>query len=115
LWAYLSGHPAWNTMMFVTMTLSQMGHALAVRSVRESLFKVGVFSNRLLVGAVIVTVLLQLLVVYTPFFNDLFDTRPLSLVDLAICLALSTVVFWAVEGEKLLIRRGVLSDDSRVF
>ncbi len=115
LWAYLSGHPAWNTMMFVTMTLSQMGHALAVRSARESLFRVGVFSNRLLVVAVIVTVLLQLMVVYVPFFNDLFDTRPLSLADLAICLALSTAVFWAVEMEKLLIRRGVLSDDSRVF
>ncbi|MFN8418294.1 MAG: cation-translocating P-type ATPase C-terminal domain-containing protein [Anaerolineae bacterium] len=66
------------------------------------------FSNRLLIGAVVVTVVIQLLAAYLPFFNELFGTNPLTLEQLLICLVLSTVVFWAVEIEKLLIRRGVL-------
>ncbi|MBL8134424.1 MAG: cation-translocating P-type ATPase [Anaerolineae bacterium] len=113
-WAFSSGvtaansAPAWNTMVFIFLTLAQMGHALGLRSHRESLFKVGLRGNRLLIGAVIVTVALQMVAIYTPFFNTLFNTAPLTLDQLALCLVLSTVVFWAVEAEKLLIRRGIL-------
>ncbi|MCK6580137.1 MAG: cation-translocating P-type ATPase [Anaerolineae bacterium] len=113
-WAFSSGvmaangAPAWNTMVFIFLTLAQMGHALALRSHSESLFKVGLRGNRLLIGAVIVTVALQMVAIYTPFFNTLFNTAPLTLDQLALCLVLSTVVFWAVEAEKLLVRRGIL-------
>jgi Ca2+-transporting ATPase len=113
-WAFSSvltndqGQPVWNTMVFMFLTLAQMGHALGLRSHRESLFSMNIFGNRLLIGAVIVTIVLQLLAVYTPFFNDIFNTAPLTLGQLAICFVLSTVVFWVVELEKLLIRRGVL-------
>lgn len=103
-----NGAPAWNTMVFVLLTLSQMGHALGVRSHRESLFSMKLFSNRILLGAVIMTVVLQMGAVYLPFFNDIFNTNPLTLSQLALCLALSTLVFWVVELEKLLIRRGIL-------
>ncbi|MBK8021464.1 MAG: cation-translocating P-type ATPase [Chloroflexi bacterium] len=103
-----NGAPAWNTMVFMFLTLAQMGHALGLRSHRESLFKVGLAGNPLLIGAVIVTVILQLIAIYTPFFNNLFNTSPLTLEQLLLCLMLSTVVFWAVELEKLFIRRGVL-------
>jgi Ca2+-transporting ATPase len=98
----------WNTMVFMFLTLAQMGHALGLRSHRESLFSLKFFSNRLLIGAVVVTVVLQLGAVYLPFFNNLFNTAPLSLEQLAICFVVSTVVFIAVEIEKLLIRRNVL-------
>ncbi|MBX3066925.1 MAG: cation-translocating P-type ATPase [Anaerolineae bacterium] len=114
LWAHGSdlrasnGGPAWNTMVFIFLTVAQMGHALALRSHRESIFGMPFFSNRLLIGAVVVTVVIQLLAAYLPFFNELFGTNPLTLEQLLICLVLSTVVFWAVEIEKLLIRRGVL-------
>jgi len=113
-WAFSSnllavnGAPAWNTMVFMFLTLAQMGHALGLRSHTESLFKVGLRGNPLLIGAVIVTVLLQLLAVYTPFFNNIFNTAPLTGEQLLICFVLSTVVFIGVEAEKLLIRRGVL-------
>jgi P-type Ca2+ transporter type 2C len=99
----------WNTMVFMFLTIAQMGHALALRSHRESLFSMNIFSNRLLIGAVVVTVILQLIAVYTPFFNDLFNTTPLTATQLLICAVLSTVVFVGVEIEKLLIRRNVLS------
>jgi Ca2+-transporting ATPase len=98
----------WNTMVFMFLTIAQMGHALGLRSHRESLFSMNFFSNRLLIGAVVVTVLLQLVAVYTPFFNDIFNTIGLSGEQLLICLALSTVVFIGVELEKLAMRRGIL-------
>jgi Ca2+-transporting ATPase len=98
----------WNTMVFMFLTIAQMGHALGLRSHRESLFTLNFFSNRLLIGAVVVTVVLQLIAVYAPFFNQIFNTTPLTLGQLLICMVLSTVVFWVVELEKLLIRRGVL-------
>lgn len=107
-WAWTNGNAAWNTMMFITMTLMQMGHALAVRSNKQSLFKIGFGSNPALLWAVIITILLQFVAIYVPVFQDLFGTEPLTIGELALSLALSTVVFWGVELEKLLIRRGIL-------
>jgi len=113
-WAFSSGmtndagQPVWNTLVFMFLTLAQMGHALGLRSHRESLFSMNLFGNRLLIGAVIVTIILQLIAVYAPFFNDIFGTTPLTVGQLALCFVLSTVVFWVVELEKLLMRRGVL-------
>jgi P-type Ca2+ transporter type 2C len=104
-----NGQPAWNTMVFMFLMLAQMGHALALRSHTESLFALPFFGNRLLLGAVVGTVILQLIAVYTPFFNNLFNTNPLTLTQLVICLVLGSVVFWVAELEKLLIRRGVLN------
>lgn len=104
-WAYTQNNPAWGTMVFMTLTLSQLGHALAIRSHRDSLFRIGLRSNPLLLGAVGITLLLQLGVVYIPACQTLFNTVPLSVADLALCLLLSTVVFWAVELEKWWLRR----------
>jgi len=104
-WAWNTGRQDWQTMVFTTLTLSQMGHALAIRSGRDSLFKIGLLSNRALLGTVLLTFALQMGVVYVPSFQDLFETVALPPVDLAISLALSTVVFWGVELEKWLLRR----------
>ncbi|MEW5868615.1 MAG: cation-translocating P-type ATPase [Chloroflexota bacterium] len=99
------GSPLWQTMVFTTLTLSEMGYVMAIRSNRDSLFAIGPFTNRALVGAVGLTTLLQLAVVYVPFLNDLFHTLPLPLGDLLVALALSTTLFWAVELQKWLRRR----------
>jgi Ca2+-transporting ATPase len=103
-WTWRTGWDNWQTMIFTTLTLSQMGHALAVRS-RDSLFKVGLLSNKALLGAVLLTFVLQLAVVYVPFLQNLFKTDALSLGELLLSLVLSTVVFWGVELEKWLMRR----------
>jgi Ca2+-transporting ATPase len=52
------GNPNWQTIVFTTLTLSQMGNALALRSSRESLFKIGVLSNKSLLNAVLLTLVL---------------------------------------------------------
>jgi Ca2+-transporting ATPase len=92
-------------MVFTTLTLSQMGNALAVRSERDSLFRIGLLSNKPLLGAVLLTFVLQLAVVYVPFLQGVFKTVALPPGDLAISLLLSTVVFWGVELRKWLLRR----------
>ena len=104
-WAWSTGRHDWQTMVFTTLTLSQMGNALAIRSGRESFFKIGLFTNKALLGAVLLTFVLQLAVVYVPFMQELFKTVALPPIDLAISLALSTVVFWGVELEKWFLRR----------
>jgi Ca2+-transporting ATPase len=103
-WTWRAGWENWQTMVFTTLTLSQMGNALAVRS-RESLFKVGLLSNKALLGAVLLTFILQLAVIYVPFLQNLFKTNALSAGELLLSLVLSTVVFWGVELEKWLMRR----------
>ena len=107
-WAYHSGDAHWQTMVFTVLTLSQLGHVLAIRSERESLFSIGFGSNPLLLAAVAFTVLLQLATIYVPALNPIFKTEALSAAELALSLALSTVVFFAVEAEKWLIRRGLI-------
>jgi Ca2+-transporting ATPase len=92
------------TIVFTVLTLSQMGNALAIRSMSDSLLRLGLFSNLPLLGSVVLTFLLQLLLVYYPPLQELFKTTALSWTDLALCLALSTVVFWAVEARKLIVR-----------
>jgi Ca2+-transporting ATPase len=97
--------PYWRTMVFMVLTLSQMGHVLAIRSHRDSLFRIGLFSNRWLLAAVAFTFALQLAVTYLPPMQRVFDTTALSLRDLGLALLLSTIVFWAVELQKLVVRR----------
>ena len=95
-------------MIFLTLTLAQMANVLAVRSERDFLWQVGLRSNKPLLFAVVLTFGLQLAVIYVPFLQGFFSTVPLSASDLAIGLALSSVVFWAVELEKWL-RRMILT------
>ncbi len=111
LWYYTQGGRGgeiWQTMVFTTLTISQMGNALAIRSNRESLFVQGLWSNPYLLGAVLLTCVLHIAVIYVPFLQRLFHTVALSPAELILALALSTVVFWAVEAEKWMIRRGWL-------
>ncbi|MGA9596991.1 MAG: cation-translocating P-type ATPase [Acidimicrobiia bacterium] len=102
---FAADNPAWQTMIFTVLTLSQMGQALAVRSERKSLFTIGLRSNTPLLGAVLVTLALQMLVIYWGPLQHVFGTQPLSMVELAVALAVSSVVFWATELDKLLLRR----------
>jgi Ca2+-transporting ATPase len=102
--AFRAGDPAWQTMVFMTVTMTQLFQSLAVRSQRDSIFRIGFHTNPALAATVIGTLLLQLGVVYLPFAQRIFKTVPLSPRDLGISLALSTSVFWAVELDKLRLR-----------
>ena len=97
------GH--WNTMVFTTLTLAQMGNALGLRTNRDSLFQVGLLSNKAMLGAVSLTFVLQLAVIYVPFMQEIFNTSALSPGELVISLLASSSIFIAVELDKWRRRR----------
>ncbi|MEO0129842.1 MAG: HAD-IC family P-type ATPase, partial [candidate division WOR-3 bacterium] len=103
-WAIHIGDAHWQTMVFTVLCFNQMAHVLAIRSERESLFTQGIFSNKPLLGAVLFTFLLQLCVIYIPFLQPIFKTQALTISELALCLIFSSIVFFAVEIEKLIKR-----------
>ncbi|MDD2767333.1 MAG: cation-translocating P-type ATPase [Methylococcus sp.] len=105
-WAYHSGSAHWQSVVFTVLTLSQMSNVLAVRSEQESLFRQGLFSNKPLFAAVLLTIALQMAVLYVPVLQPIFKTEALSAGELGVCLGLSSIVFWAVELEKWMRRRG---------
>jgi Ca2+-transporting ATPase len=107
-WSIARGIEYWQTIAFTVLTISQLFHSMAVRSERESIFVLGLLSNRYMLGAVLLTVALQLMVIYVPVFNPIFKTEPLPLFDLGVCFALSSLVLFAVEIEKWMIRKGWL-------
>jgi Ca2+-transporting ATPase len=107
-WGVSAGLEHWQTMVFTALTFVQLAHVMAIRSDRESLFTVGVLTNRPMVIAVVLTVILQLLLIYVPALNRVFDTAPLTLPELGLCFACAALVLAAVEIEKALVRRGLL-------
>jgi Ca2+-transporting ATPase len=105
-YAYWQAEQAtWQTIIFTILVMSQVFFALAVRSERDSLFTIGLMSNRAMLGAVLSTFLLQLAVIYVPFMQSIFQTTALPPWELALCLGLSTIVLWVSELEKLIKRR----------
>lgn len=99
-WAlnHTDGHG--QTMVFTALTLSQMAHVLAIRSETESLWRLGLGSNKALLGAVALTFALQMATIYVPLLNPVFKTQPLPAFELGLCLAAAAVVFAVVELEK---------------
>jgi P-type Ca2+ transporter type 2C len=100
-----TGQTNWQTMVFTTLTLSRIGMAGTMRSERDSLFRIGLFSNKPLLAAAIVTFWLQMAVIYVPILQTVFQTTSLSAINLTLCLVLSSIVSWAIELEKWFARR----------
>jgi Ca2+-transporting ATPase len=99
------GNENWQTMVFTTLCLAQLAHVLAIRSEKESLFRIGLFSNKYLLGAVALTFVMQMATIYVPALNGIFKTHALTIGELVITVALSSLVLVAVEIEKLIRRR----------
>ena len=109
VWAYnydsVDGNPdRWKTMVFTTLCLAQMGHALAVRSDFKLTIEMNPFSNPYVLGAVTLTTVLQLLLIYVEPLRNFFDTHLLSPTELAICFGFSMLMFVWIELEKLFQR-----------
>ncbi|WP_297202168.1 calcium-translocating P-type ATPase, SERCA-type, partial [Thermanaeromonas sp.] len=91
-----------HTMAFVTMALSQLVHSFNVRSMDQSLFAIGLATNRSLVYAFLASASLQLAVVFIPFLRGVFETVMLRSSDWGVVLTLSLVPLVAVETSKFL-------------
>ncbi len=104
-WALYTGDAHWQTMVFTVLCFLQLGQVLAVRSEKESLFTQGLFTNKLLLWSITAAIVLQLCTIYVPVLNSVFKTQPLSAAELALTLALSTIVFFAAEIDKWFRRK----------
>lgn len=89
------------TMTFTTFVFFDMFNALSCRSEKKSVFRLGLFSNHPFLYAVGLSVLGQLLVIYMPFFQAIFQTESLPLNDLLRITAWTSSVFWVDEAYKL--------------
>jgi P-type Ca2+ transporter type 2C len=105
LLAWGAGNPAWQTILFTALACAQVGQALAIRSGRDSLFRIGAGSNRVLLAMALLVLALQAAVVYLPFLQGVFTTRALTPADLALCLAAGLAVLGVLEAEKWWLRR----------
>ncbi|KAI0160346.1 calcium-transporting P-type ATPase [Xylariaceae sp. FL1272] len=90
------------TMTFTCFVLFDMFNALSCRSESKSVFRgeVGLFSNKLFNWAVSLSLAGQLLVIYFPWLQEVFQTEALGLFDLIRLFALASSVFWADEARK---------------
>ncbi|MEO1592284.1 MAG: cation-transporting P-type ATPase [Cyanobacteria bacterium J06632_22] len=112
LWAYgythsdgIAGNPErWKTMVFTMLCLSQMGHAISVRSPRLLAYQMSPWSNPYVLFAVIATSILQLLLIYVPALRSFFGTQYLAPIELAVCVGFSLLLFVWLELEKLFLR-----------
>ena len=88
------------TVAFSTLVFVQLAHTFNARSEKKSIFNIGIFSNKYLVGAVLLSVGLQISVVYTPGLQPLFGTVPLNMEEWVVILVLSSVVLLVGELKK---------------
>jgi Ca2+-transporting ATPase len=93
----------WKTMVFTTLCLAQMGHALAIRSSSRLLVQINLWSNPYLLASVVLTSILQLLLIYIEPFRNFFGMQYLPLNELGVCLGASALVLVWIELEKLFL------------
>ncbi|WP_392531775.1 cation-translocating P-type ATPase [Nostoc sp. C117] len=111
-WAYQYTHAdgyqgdreAWKTMVFTTLCIAQMGHAIAIRSNNRLTIEMNPFSNIFVLAAVVVTTILQLMLVYVPPLREFFGTHYLTLQELGVCIGFSALMFVWIELEKIFLR-----------
>ena len=104
------------TVAFTVLAFAQMFQVMAIHAGdRSSFFRIGFKGNRLLFWAVLSTFVLQLFVVYVPFVQDLFDTAAMTWTQIAVSVAVASLVLFAVELEKVFKRRKLQADESAIL
>jgi len=93
------------TMVFITLILAELVNAFNCRSPIHSLFTVGFWQNRFLLGSVLLSLAIMVVVIHWQPLTVLFHTRPLGLQDWLVAAGLSLTIFPVVEVTKWLLRR----------
>ena len=93
------------TMTQAAIVFGQVANGFGCRTERESVFKVGLFSNRFLVIGELVGIGIILCISYVPFVADIFKTGPLTLADWGFLVVSAVVLFFAEEARKWFLRR----------
>lgn len=93
------------TAAFIVLSVSQLFHSFNCRSQMKSFFELGIFSNPKLILAFLVSLSLQLSVVYLPPLQEIFKTQNLTLFDWALVVVLSSLPLWGMEMVKFLNKK----------
>lgn len=101
---FVGDRDSWKTMVFTTLCLAQMGHAIAIRSNTQLTIELNPMTNPYVWAAVMVTTALQLMLVYVPPLRSFFGTHILDGLELLVCIGFSLLMFIWIEMEKLFIR-----------
>lgn len=98
-------HEYARTLAFLTIISCQLFYSFSFRHDRKSIFQVGLFSNKYLIGAVVIGLGLQVLVLYIPILKEAFKLQSIGFKDWLMVLALGLVPLFANEVIKLFSRR----------
>ncbi|HEY9645867.1 MAG TPA: cation-translocating P-type ATPase [Chroococcidiopsis sp.] len=110
VWSYNYAHSTpgdpdrWKTMVFTTLCVAQMGHAMAIRSNTQLTIELNPISNPYVLASVVMTTILQLMLIYVPPLRSFFGTHWLNLTEISICFGFSALMFVWIELEKLFMR-----------
>ncbi|WP_199248353.1 cation-translocating P-type ATPase [[Phormidium] sp. ETS-05] len=112
LWGYnhthspgYAGDPnSWKTMVFTSLCVAQMGHALAVRSKNRLIAEMNLFSNPSLLAAAVITVIVQIGMIYITPVREFFGMQLLNSTEILVVLGFSSLLFVWVDLEKLFLR-----------
>ena len=103
VWSVNSGRPfsEAQSMCFVTLILIEFFNAFNCRSFDHSLFKIGIFSNKWLVLAILWELILLNIIIYVPALQEPFNTHALTLEDWALAVGAASTIFFAFEIAKI--------------
>jgi Ca2+-transporting ATPase len=97
------------TMAFTTTIFYELFFVFNCRSEKKSVFQMNPFENKKLVASVVLSILLQLIIIYVPFFHPVLETVPLGIFDWVKILALSSLGFLIIP--KIFMRKSIRSVD----
>ncbi|WP_192350908.1 HAD-IC family P-type ATPase [Algoriphagus sp. Y33] len=101
LWFYDEGVAKTRTAVFITMASTQLYNLFNMRSLKKSVFEIGIFSNKYVTGAFVVSLAIVILITEVPFFQTIFLFEPLSFAEFLILVSISSLVLWIGEAYKL--------------
>jgi len=93
------------TQLFIAMVLMELVNAVSARSLKYTVFKVGIFKNKFLWVAILSSLGLQLMVLYVPALQGLFDVTYPDAFDWTIAITSTLVVFFTLEIGKYVASR----------
>ncbi|MDN3688376.1 cation-translocating P-type ATPase [Cyclobacterium jeungdonense] len=93
------------TVVFIVLAFSQLFNVFNMRSIKGSAFKVGLFSNKWVNYALVISIVIQVLIIEIPALASLFNFHPLSPGEFLSWVALSSLVLWVNELYKLIRRK----------
>jgi Ca2+-transporting ATPase len=87
------------------IVMFQIFYLLNCRSLKDSIAKIGFFSNKIIFWGITAIIFLQALFIYTPFMQKVFGTASLDVREIAITLLTGSIIFFVIDIEKWIVRR----------